>query len=148
MAELDLIVPAAQVCISPHSRKYEEALFSHFGGVSRAARSMRPSGKVSAFMNQNPRKVAAFVSECLDYRRFEASDLLPYATRETLEELGLVGYQIDTFSSDYDDYIDESGMVYQLPNGPVKAGRRWGQRHPQGANLGSNGILKYDAHGA
>ena len=60
---------------------------------------MRPSGKVSAFMNQNPRKVAAFVS---DYRRFEASDLLPYATRETLEELGLVGYQIDTFSSDYD----------------------------------------------
>ena len=54
----------------------------------------------------------AFVSECLDYRRFEASDLLPYATRETLEELGLVGYQIDTFSSDYDDYIDESGMVY------------------------------------
>ena len=65
---------------------------------------MRPSGKVSAFMNQNPRKVAAFVSECLDYRRFEASDLLPYATRETLEELGLVGYQIDTFSSDYDDY--------------------------------------------
>ena len=92
--------------------KYEEALFSNFGGVSRAAQSMRPSGKVSAFMNQNPRKVAAFVSECLDYRRFEASDLLPYATRETLEELGLVGYQIDTFSSDYDDYIDESGMVY------------------------------------
>ena len=41
----------------------------------------------------------------LDYRRFEASDLLPYATRETLEELGLVGYQIDTFSSDYDDYM-------------------------------------------
>ena len=31
---------------------------------------------------------------------------------ETLEELGLVGYQIDTFSSDYDEYIDESGMVY------------------------------------
>ena len=88
--------------------KYEEALFSNFGGVSRAARSMRPSGKVSAFMNQNPRKVAAFVSlECLDYRRFEASDLLPYATRETLEELGLVGYQIDTFLSDYDDFIDE-----------------------------------------
>jgi len=44
-------------------------------------------------------------------RRYEASDLLPYATRETLEKLGLVGYQIDT--SDYDDdHIDESGMVY------------------------------------
>ena len=105
--------------------KYEEALFSNFGGVSRAARSMRPSGKVSAFINQNPRKVAAFLSECLDSRRFEASDLLPYATRETLEELGLGGchtlnvcyvmlcYQIDTFSSDCDDYMDESGMVYE-----------------------------------
>ena len=31
---------------------------------------------------------------------------------------------------------------YQLPNGPIRAGRRWGQRHPQGANLGSNGVLK------
>jgi len=36
-----------------------------------------------------------------------------------------------------------SNTNYQLPNGPVKAGRRWGQRHPQGANLGSNGILKF-----
>ena len=26
---------------------------------------------------------------------------------------------------------------YHLPNAPVKAGRRWGQRHPQGANFGS-----------
>ena len=34
---------------------------------------------------------------------------------------------------------------YHLPNGPVKAGRRWGQRHPQGANLGSKGI---DSRGA
>ena len=50
-----------------------------------------------------------FFFVCL-YRRFEASDLLPYATRETLEELGLVGYQIDTFSSDYDDYIVLSGF--------------------------------------
>ena len=70
-----------------------------------------------AFMNPNPRMVAAFVSECLDYRCFEASDLLPYATRETLEELGLVAYQIDTFSSDYDDdHIAESGMVYDNNN--------------------------------
>ena len=34
-------------------------------------------------------------------------------------------------------------QITKLPNGPVKAGRRWGQRHPQGANLGSNGILKF-----
>ena len=38
---------------------------------------------------------------------------------------------------------NEYDTNYQLPNGPVKAERRWGQRHPQGANLGSNGILKF-----
>ena len=37
----------------------------------------------------------------------------------------------------------EINTNYQLPDGHVKAGRRWGQRHPQGANLGSNGILKF-----
>jgi hypothetical protein len=31
---------------------------------------------------------------------------------------------------------------YQLPNGRIKVRRRWGQRHPQGANSGSNGKLK------
>lgn len=31
---------------------------------------------------------------------------------------------------------------YRLPNGSIKVERRWGQRHPQGANLGSNGRLK------
>jgi len=46
---------------------------------------MKLDGKVSAFMDQDPRKVVAFVSECLDYRRFEAPDLVPYATRETLQ---------------------------------------------------------------
>ena len=57
----------------------------------------------------------------------EASDLLPYATRETLEELGLVGYQIDTVSSDYDDYIDESGMVCGVLGIPCckSHGTRW-----------------------
>ena len=46
------------------------------------------AAKVSAFMDQEPRKVAVFVSECLDYRRFEAPDLHPYVTRETrLQEL-------------------------------------------------------------
>ena len=29
-----------------------------------------------------------------------------------------------------------------LPNRPIKAGHGWGQHHTQGANLGSNGILK------
>ena len=35
--------------------KYETALFSKFGGVSRVARSMKFPGKVSAFMDQEPR---------------------------------------------------------------------------------------------
>ena len=42
-----------------------------------------------------------------DYRRFEAPDLHPYVTSETLQELGLVEYNVDTFSSDYDDFVDE-----------------------------------------
>ena len=61
-------------------------------------------------LDQEPRKVAAFVSECLDYRRFEAPDLHPYVTSETLQELGLVEYKVDTFSSDYDDFVDEFGI--------------------------------------
>ena len=45
--------------------------------------------------------------------------------------------------SKYSSQLSCRGLItnYQLPNDPVKAGRRWGQRHPQGANLGSNGIL-------
>ena len=31
---------------------------------------------------------------------------------------------------------------YQM-YGPVNAGRRWGQRHPQGASLASNGIFNF-----
>ena len=182
----------------------------------------------------------------MDYRRFEAPDLVPYALPERLCKnkvwlsTGWILYifvicNLDTFSSDYDDYFNESGIEewvvflimgsvlpgymfryqyclvggleaivfgsirwcvwsfrpssplrlphlkclllllslmpmepslaperaspfwgqlvicnllfmlfnYQLPNGPVKAGRRWGQRHPQGANLGSNGIHNF-----
>jgi len=70
---------------------------------------MKLPGNVSAFMDQDPRKVAAFVSECLDYRRFEAPDLHPYVTSEMLQELGLADYKVYTFLSDYDDYVDEFG---------------------------------------
>ena len=31
-------------------------------------------------------------------------------TSETLQELGLVEYKVDTFSPDYDDFIDEFGI--------------------------------------
>jgi hypothetical protein len=93
--------------------KYEHTLFAAFGGVSRVAKSVRLPGKMSAFLNQDPRQVAAFVSECLDYRRFEAPDLDPYVTRETLQEMGLDDYRVDTFSSDYDDtFVDESGYGF------------------------------------
>jgi hypothetical protein len=63
--------------------KYEHTLFAAFGGVSRVAKSVTLPAKMSAFLNQDPRQVAAFVSECLDYRRFGAPDLDPYVTRET-----------------------------------------------------------------
>jgi hypothetical protein len=70
-------------------------------------------GKVNAFMEQEPRKVAAFVWECMEYRQFEAPDLLPYFTREEAEQLGLDGYKIDTFSSDYDEFVDEFGTEFE-----------------------------------
>ena len=44
---------------------------------------------------------------CCCYRRFEAPDLHPYETSETLQELGLGEYKVDTFLSDYDDYVDD-----------------------------------------
>jgi hypothetical protein len=63
-------------------------------------------------MEQEHRKVAAFVWECLDYRQFEAPDLLPYFTTEEADQLGLDGYNIDTFSSDYDELVDEFGTGF------------------------------------
>ena len=67
-------------------------------------------GKMSAFMNQDPKQVAAFVWECMQYRQYEATDLIPYSAPAELEELGLdPHYGIDTFSSDYDEFIDDMG---------------------------------------
>jgi hypothetical protein len=46
-----------------------------------------------------PQKVAAFVgSVCRDNSKHQT-----YVTREEAEQLGLDGYKIDTFSSDYAD---------------------------------------------
>ena len=43
-----------------------------------------------------------------------APDLLPYFTSEEAEQLGLVGYKIDTFSSDYDEFVHEFGTEPRL----------------------------------
>ena len=41
-------------------------------------------------------------------------------TGETLQELGLVEYKVGTFSSDYDDFVDEFGSVTGAPGvGPT-----------------------------
>lgn len=92
--------------------KYESVLFAGFGGVSRVSRTMRTPGKIKAFMEQDPKHVAAFVWECLEYRRFEVPDLLPYVTRQEADQLGLVDYIPDTFSSDYDELVDEFGTEF------------------------------------
>jgi hypothetical protein len=47
-----------------------------------------------------------------EYRHFEAPDLLPYISREEAEQLGLEGCKIDTFSSDYDEFVDEFGTEF------------------------------------
>ena len=114
--------------------KYEDALFSKVGGVPRIARSVKLPGKVIAFTDQDPRKVAAFVSECLDYRRFEAPDLHPYLTSEMLQELSLADYKVDTLLSDYDDYVDGFGFdldahgAYFGSLSPPPPRAVWGQR--------------------
>jgi hypothetical protein len=90
--------------------KYESSLFARFGGVTGVARSMATPGRVRSFMDQEPRKIAAYVWECLEYRRHESPDLIPYAPRQELAWLGLEDHHtVDTFSSDYDEYIDEFG---------------------------------------
>ena len=44
--------------------------------------------------------------------RSEAPDLIPYVSRQELEHLGLAdSYTIDTFYSDYDEYLDEFGIT-------------------------------------
>ena len=84
-------------------------------------------------MDQEPRKVAAFVTECLDYRRSEAPDLHPCVTSETLQELGLVEYKVDTFSSDYYDRMTMlmslvlSYMPMEPSLAPLRAPPVWGQ---------------------
>jgi hypothetical protein len=63
-------------------------------------------------------------------RQFEAlSDLLTYFTREEAEQVGLDGYIIDTFLSDYDEFADEF-----MPMEPRSPGSVHGPV-PLGANL-------------
>jgi hypothetical protein len=46
----------------------------------------------------------------MQFRRYEAPDLVPYAPHIALEELGLeYSHVADTFPSDYEDYFDEMG---------------------------------------
>ena len=48
--------------------------------------------------------------EELESISLEATDLIPYSAPAELEELGLdPHYAIDTFSSDYDEFIDDMG---------------------------------------
>ena len=51
--------------------RYEQSLFTAFGGISQTPRSMIIQGKMSAFMNQDPKQVAAFVWECMQYRQYD-----------------------------------------------------------------------------
>jgi hypothetical protein len=65
----------------------------------------------------------------MEYRQFEAPDLLLYFTREEAEQLGLDGYKIDTFSSDYDEFVDEFGTEFEAHGasvGSVHGRPSWG----------------------
>jgi hypothetical protein len=45
--------------------------------------------------------ISAFVLECSHYRGFEAPDVDPYVTRETLQDMGVEVYGVDTFLSNH-----------------------------------------------
>jgi hypothetical protein len=61
--------------------KYERDLFADFWGATGVARVMTGPGKVQTFMEQEPRKVAAYVWECLEYQGTVTPDLIPYVSR-------------------------------------------------------------------
>ena len=86
---------------SPIRTKFQRTLFARFGTtLSEAVRQLKHvPGKVSEFMDQEPRRVARFVSECFQHRRYDAPDLLPYFSREDMG--GPVDMIYDTFSSDF-----------------------------------------------
>ena len=57
---------------SPIRTKFQRTLFARFGTtLSEAVRQLKHvPGKVSEFMDQEPRRVARFVSECFQHRRY------------------------------------------------------------------------------
>lgn len=87
--------------------KYKDDLFAEYGGIERAASTMKHvPGKLREFMDQEPAlQVAKFVFECLEFRRHEAEDLVPYFDLSHEGE-GLQGPVFDTFSSGRN--VDES----------------------------------------
>ena len=75
------------------------------GGIDKAAPSVKAPGQFSACMDQHPQQVAAFVWECMQHRRHEAPDLLPYAPRDELLAFGFQDYVVDDFASDDFEYM-------------------------------------------
>ena len=65
-------------CIPPHQIEVWKCFVLH---ICRSARPLKLPRKVTAFMDEEPRKVAAFASECFNYWCFQAPNLLhPYVT--------------------------------------------------------------------
>jgi hypothetical protein len=58
-------------------------------------------------MEQEPQKVAAFVWECFERTRLEAQTNYLNVNKAISERLGLDGYIIGTFFSDYEEFFDE-----------------------------------------
>lgn len=116
-------------------RKYEDTLFSKFGGCRQATRSMiTNSAKVREFMDQEPCfHVAKFVYECMEFRRSEeCEDYNPYF------DLSLFGDEwqgrvFDNFSSGLREVSDQSVSSSEFGSGYVAHGA---QVAPPGRPLG------------
>jgi hypothetical protein len=73
-------------------------MFADSREASWVAKSENWAGNRRAFLNKDPERIAAFLSEpCLDYERCDAPDIDPYFTRETLQQMGLHNDCVDAY---------------------------------------------------
>jgi hypothetical protein len=91
--------------------KFENVLFSKFGGCRQATSTMRNDvAKARQFMDQEPSYQAAkFVFDCLEFRRSEeCNDWNPYFDMSLFGEAEWQGHVFDTLSSGLRGVNDES----------------------------------------
>jgi hypothetical protein len=103
--------------------KYQDTLFSRFGGCRRAAGAMKHNtAKVREFMEQEPYfQVAKFVFECMEYRRSEETpDYNPYFDLSLFGD-NWHGRVYDTLSSDPSSSVTSESVTSMESDSSISA---------------------------